>query len=166
MKKYFKYLCMGLVGMLFLNSCDDDDDLRFSEVPQTVVGTFQAMFPNVNGVEWEKNRGWYVADFWYQNAVTEAWFDAKGAWSMTETDFGKRVTNLPEVVQTALSGSQYATWRVDDVYRYERPTDTFYLVEVEMHGQPERNLYYAPDGSLLKDEVDRDGHEVRPDYEF
>ena len=49
---------------------------------------------------------------------------------------------------------------------YERPKDAFYLIEVETQGQPDRDLYFAPDGTLLKDEADRENHEVTPDIEF
>jgi hypothetical protein len=119
----------------------------------------------VNGVEWEKNRGYYVAEFW-SNAVVEAWFDAKGEWRMTETDMGKSLAALPEAVQKAFADSQYSTWRVDDLDKYERPADAFYLFEVETNGQRDRDLYFAPDGTLLKDDVDKDNHEVTPDYSF
>lgn len=168
MKKYFYYLCMGLVGMLFMNSCDDndDDDIRVSDVPQAVMTTFENMFANVSNVEWDKNRGYYVAEFWYSNAITEAWFDAKGDWCMTETDLGKSITILPEAVQTAFNASEYATWRVDDLDKYERPTDTFYLIEVETNGQRNRNLYFAPDGRLVKNEVERDGDDVTPNFSY
>lgn len=168
MKKYFYYLCMGLVGMLFMNSCDDndDDDIRVSDVPQAVMTTFENMFANVSNVEWDKNRGYYVAEFWYSNAITEAWFDPKGDWCMTETDLGKSITILPEAVQTAFNASKYATWRVDDLDKYERPTDTFYLIEVETNGQRNRNLYFAPDGRLVKNEVERDGDDVTPNFSY
>ena len=167
MKKYLYYLCMGLVGMLFLNSCDDDDDdIRVSEVPKVVMNTFDTMFTNVDKAEWEKNRDYYVAEFWYANTIVEAWFDSKGAWCMTETDLGMNLANLPEAVQQAFNGGQYATWRVDDIDKYERPNETFYLIEVEKNGQRDRNLFFAPDGLVLKDDVDRDGNEVTPDIQF
>ncbi len=166
MKKYFYYLCAGLVGMLFMNSCEEDDDIRVSEVPKAVMNTFDTMFPNVDRAEWEKNRGYYVAEFWNANAIVEAWFDAKGNWCMTETDLGKNLMNLPETVQIAFNGGEYVTWRVDDMDKYERPNETFYLIEVEKNGQRDRDLFFAPDGSVLKDEVDRDGKEVTPDTQF
>lgn len=166
MKKYFYYLCVALTGMVFLNSCDKDDDIRFSDVPQAVVNTFNAMFPNVERAEWEKNRGYYVAECWYQQVETQAWFKKDGTWSMTESDLRMSLTNLPEAVQTAFNTSKYATWRVDDIDKFERPTDTFYLIEVETNGKRDRDLFFAPDGTLLLDEVDKDGRTVTPDKTF
>ena len=37
-----------------LGSCDDDDDLSASKVPDNVQVAFEAKFPAVNKVEWEK----------------------------------------------------------------------------------------------------------------
>lgn len=171
MKKYslfgIYYLCVALVGLVFLNGCDDEsDDVRLSDVPVKVSDTFNEMFPGVTVAEWEKDRGYYVADFWYQSAETHAWFAFNGEWRMTETDLGRSLTNLPEAVQAAFNGSQYATWRVDDIDKYVRQADTFYLIEVETNGQRDRDLFFAPDGSLLKDEVHRDSNKVLPDTDF
>jgi hypothetical protein len=52
---------------------------------------------------------------------------------------------------------------VDDIDRFERPADEFYLIDVETKGQQDRSLYFAPDGRLLKDEADRGDDDVRPD---
>lgn len=166
MKKYFYYLCVALTGMVFLNSCDEDDDIRFSDVPQAVVNTFNVMFPDVERAEWEKSRGYYVAECWYQQVETQAWFKKDGTWSMTESDLRTSLTNLPESVQTAFNASKYATWRVDDIDKFERPTDTFYLIEVETNGKRDRDLFFSPDGTLLLDEVDKDGRTVTPDKTF
>ncbi len=85
---------------------------------------------------------------------------------MTETDLGRSVASLPEAVLHALAESRYSTWKVDDLDRYERLNDTFYLVEVEMAGQRDRDLFFAPDGTLLLDEEDGYGTEVTPNKEF
>ena len=66
-------------------------------------------------------------------------------------------------MQDALQNGQYSTWYVDDIDRFERPTDEFYLIDVDTKGQQDRNLYFAPDGRLLKDEADRGDDDVRPD---
>lgn len=170
MKKFFVYssyyLSVVLVGLVLMSSCDEDDDIRLSDVPQAVVGAFEAKFPDAGRVEWEKKRGYYVAELWYQQVETQAWFEKNGTWRMTETDLGHSVANLPEAVQQALADSKYASWKIDDLDKYERPIDTFYLVEVETNGQRDRDLFFSPDGTLLSDEMDRDGNEVTPDKEF
>ena len=164
MKNSFYYLCIGLVCVVSLNSCDDDDDILASQVPLTVKTTFETKFPNVTLVKWEKNRGYYLAEFWNQTSVVEAWFGRNGNWCMTETNLG--FSTLPKSIQVAFQSSQYMTWRIEDLYKYERPTDTFYLIEVEKNGQLDRNLFYAEDGLLLKNEVDKEDFEVAPDIMF
>jgi hypothetical protein len=57
-------------------------------------------------------------------------------------------------------------WIVDDLDKYERPDMTFYLIEIEFSGKKDRNLYYAVDGTLLKDEEDKGRDEVYPDTTF
>lgn len=170
MKKYLVYscyyLCVAFVSLVLMSSCEKEDDIRWSDVPQAVVNSFEAKFPNAGRTEWEKKRGYYVVELWYQQVETQAWFEKNGTWRMTETDLGHAVANLPEAVQKAFANSQYATWRVEDLDKYERPADTFYLIEVETNGQRDRDLYFAPDGTLLKDEMDRDNHEVTPDFSF
>lgn len=170
MKKFFVYssyyLSIALVSLVLMSSCEKEDDIRWSDVPQAVINTFEAKFPDAGRTEWEKNRGYYVVELWYQQVETQAWFEKNGTWRMTETDLGRSVANLPEAVQKALAESKYASWRVDDLDKYERPTDTFYLVEVETNGQRDRDLFFSPDGILLLDEMDRDGNDVTPDKEF
>lgn len=87
-------------------------------------------------------------------AELSAWFDNGGAWYMTETDIP--FAALPEAVQTAFNGSEYAAapWQVDDVDKLEREgVETIYVVEVEKRengNKTEVDLYYAPDGVLVK----------------
>lgn len=167
MKKYFYGLCAVLSSVVLLNSCDnDDDDIRFSEVPEKVLVTVEEMFPNMTVVEWEKYRGYYVAEFRKQGTEIYAWFSGDGAWRMTEKDLGRSLMNLPEAVRETFLGTQYAAWEVDDIDLYERPDLTFYLVEVETNGQKDRDLYFASDGSLLKNEADNYGREITPDTEI
>ena len=167
MKKCFYYLCVVLVGVVCLNSCDDDDDnIRLANVPEKVLVTMEEMYPNVTIVEWEKYREYYVAEFWYQGVERHVWFSGDGTWRMTKTDMGHSLEGLPEIVRNAFLGTQYATWEVDDVAMFERPDFTFYLVEVEANGQRDRDLFFATDGTSLKNEVDNYDREVTPDTEL
>lgn len=166
MKSVFTATVIALLGMVVFTACDhDDDDIRVSDVPVSVMNAFQAKFPNVVNAEWEKKSGYYVADFWQEGMETHVWMDKDAQWRMTELDLNTRLDFLPQAVQDAFRNGQYTSWRVDDIDKYERPGDTFYLIEVETNGQRDRDLYYAADGSLLKDEVDKE-KEVTPDITF
>ena len=85
---------------------------------------------------------------------------------MTELDFGVNLQLLPEAVRNVFQNGQYASWRVDDIDKYERTDRTFYLIEIETKGQQDRDLFFGEDGTLLKDEVDRDNNDVTPDTTF
>ena len=153
----------ALMGVVVLTGCDnDDDDIRVSDVPKEVMNTFEAKFPNVSRAEWENKLGYYVADFWQEGMETQVWIDSKAEWKMTELDLGVNLQLLPEAVRNAFQNGQYANWRVDDIDKYERTDGTFYLIEIETKGEQDRDLFFAPDGSILKDEVDRENNEVTP----
>lgn len=158
--------CCAMLGTMFFTSCDNDDDLRVSDIPSAVVDSFVSKFPDVGRTEWEKKGGYVVAEFWQSGLEVQAWYGADGQWLMTEYDLGIDLSALPQAVQDALQNGQYGTWYVDDIDRFERPADEFYLIDVEKKGQEDRNLYFAPDGRLLKDEADRGDDDVRPDIVF
>jgi hypothetical protein len=164
MKANFYGLFWACLGALVFTSCsNDDDDLRLSDVPTVVQDSFELRFPNVDRAEWEYKKGYIVADFWQDGMETQAWYNPDGEWLMTEYDLGINVKALPQAVQNALQDGQYATWRVDDIDKYERENEVFYLIDVETQGQQDRDLYFSPDGELLKDEVDKENDDVTPD---
>lgn len=162
-KARFFGLFLALFGVVVLTSCDKEDDIRLSDVPVAVMNAFELKYPNVGYAEWEKKKGYYVADFWQEGMDTHVWIDSNAEWKMTELDFGPNIQLLPQAVQDAFQGGKYANWRVDDIDKYERYDRTFYLIEVETKGEKERDLYYDERGVLLKDEVDRENNDITPD---
>ena len=166
MKAKFYGLFLALFGVVALTSCDKEDDIRLSDVPAPVMSSFEANFPNASRAEWERKSGYIVAEFWQEGLETKVWYNPNGDWQMTEYDLGMNLSALPQAVQDAYMSSSYANWHVDDLDKYERPNDVFYLIEVEAHGEKDRDLYYAPDGRLLKEEVDRENNEVTPSVVF
>lgn len=166
MKTRFNVLACALLSVVFLTSCEKDDDLHVSDVPGVVMDSFVAKFPNASRTEWEKKGNYVVADFWQDGMELTVWYASDGEWLMTEYDLGVNLSALPQTVQTALQNGQYGTWRVDDIDKFERSNDVFYLIDVETQGQQDRNLYFAPDGQLLKDEVDKEDNDITPDIVF
>lgn len=166
MKTNFYGMFVALCAVVMLTSCEKDDDIRVSDVPATVMAAFQTQFPNVSYAEWEKKGGYYVADFWQEGMDTHAWIDGNAVLKMTELDLGVNVGLLPEAVQNAFKSGKYANWRVDDIDKYVRTDRTFYLIEIETPGERDRDIFFAEDGSLLKDEPDRENNDVTPDTVF
>ncbi len=162
MKLKLHLLMLALCAFVFLPSCDNDDDNNLSAIPESTRGAFEKKFPNVTNAHWEVERNYHVAEFYENGREVEAWFTTDGAWVMTETDFGRNVSLLPDAVQTALAGSQYATWAIDDIDFFERVNDTFYRIDVETKGQRDHNLFFAPDGNLIKAVPDAENDDILP----
>ncbi len=154
-------LLIALCGMMTLQSCDNDDNPL--AVTATTRTAFENRYPDATHAEWELKAGYHVAEFWENGKEKEAWFTPSGDWCMTETDFGVALSQLPSEVQATFGNSVYGNWHIEDIDFYERPDKTFYLIEVEAKGEKDHKLFYSPQGVLLKEAVDKNNDEVRPD---
>lgn len=163
MKKNLSMILFAVLGLALGTSCEKEDDLR--RVDRELSEALNARFPEAVWVEWEKNRDFYVAEFHDAGTEVKVWYTGDAQWCMTERDLGRDAASLPEVVKEAFGTSAYASaWRVDDIDKYERPGEVFYLIEVEKAGERDRDLFYSEAGVLLKDDLDRG--DVLPDMKF
>lgn len=163
MKTKLYGIFLALLGAFVLTSCEDDDGLNLSDIPDPVLSSFESKYPSATYVEWEMRGGYFVAELWYDGAELDVWYKEDGSWAMTETDMGVGLLSLPDAVLTSFMKSQYSEWYIDDTDKYERPGELFYRLEIQTVGQPERNLFYKEDGTLIKDEIDRENDGVTPD---
>jgi hypothetical protein len=150
--KRLTYLFAMLIAATTLIACDDDYN-----APQTTRAEFQTQYPNAVDVEWEKKRGYVVAEFHIPGqGECEAWYTKGGEWVMTKYDI--KFSDLPAAVQTAFVTEYGAQTPVDDVERLERRgNDTLYFIEAEIviNGYlTDIDLDYAEDGTLLRTTVD------------
>lgn len=155
--KRFKWMQVAMVcaiGMMGFTACSDDDD-KFN-VPEAVQSAFNQQYGGVDRVEWDRERTNYlVAEFWKENKEHDAWYTYDGQWMMTEVDYGKDLTLLPQAVQDGFAASVYAQWRVDDIDAILRPSySEVYKIEVEQAGQKDMDLYFDVEGVLFKEVVD------------
>lgn len=161
-----KLVCFAAVAMMALQACEKSKDSgQNTVVSEKAKQALEARYPGASNVTWQSKNGYVVATFTDAalRAVSavqlDAWFDNQGAWYMTETDI--RFDQLPESVKAAFAAGTYAAWRVDDVDKIERAgTETVYVMEVEQTGR-EMDLYYSPDGVLVKEMAD-----VDDDYDY
>lgn len=153
-------LSLSLPAMFAVTACDNDDEKSYE--PETVVQvTFKNMYPDATGVKWEPKLGYSVAEFYDDGNEKDAWYNADGEWLLTETDL--TYADLPDAVVNAIAGSKYANWKKEDVSYLERKDmEPVYVVEVEQ-GEQELDLYYSPEGALLKVVSDgSNGHNAMP----
>lgn len=148
MNKIMSIIAITVFSVLAL-SCSDDHYAPNADVKST----FKAMYPKATFVEWETELGYVKAEFRADGKEKDAWFEANGAWVMTETDL--RVKDLPAAITKAISESDYANWKIDDVDYLEYADQTnIYVVDVEKKGQSDVELFYSPDGTLIKIETE------------
>lgn len=142
-------------GLAALTSCGDDDDNDFTRVPDAVAAAFAHQYGSPGYVEWDWERGGYfVAEFSLDGRDHEAWYTQAGVWTMTEVDYGRNLQALPQAVQAGYAATGYArgAWAVDDIDEIQRPGyETVYKIEVEKHGQADRDLYFDLGGTLYRD---------------
>lgn len=145
MRTGFKILALAFFSAIFLQSCDDDSP------DKDVQRAFEAMFPEAGRVDWDLERGYYVADFYENGYEKEAWFDKNGIWLLTKTEYEGRVSDL---IKNAVGNTEYSDWWIDDVdFIEKKDVDSFFVVEVEQGGI-ERNLYFSESGEWIeKDQI-------------
>lgn len=150
-----KWTMMCAFGALVVTSCSDDDDDDGARVPEAVQVAFDSKYGNVGRVEWDREQGGYlVAEFRKDNREHDAWFTEGGEWVMTEVDYVRDFTALPQAVQAGYAATVYAQdgWTVDDIDEIQRPSyETFYVIEVEKAGQPDYDLYFDLNGTLFRE---------------
>lgn len=145
------FAAFAVVAALGLFACDDYD------APTSLRHAFYDKYPNAVDVEWEKKRGYAVAEFHIPGeGECEAWYTKGGKWVMTKYDI--KYSELPAAVRTAFETEYGTTTPVDDVERLERNgNDTLYFIEAEIviNGYlTDIDLDYAEDGTLLRTTVD------------
>lgn len=152
--KKFVFWAMMTLGVVGLTSCDKDDD--HVQVSADLQATFDSRYPNASRVDWERNGGFYEAEFVGNGYENKAWFTPDGTWVMTEYDL--LFNQLPQAVLEAFAASAYASWRVDDVDMIEKSgMEMIYVIEVES-GEREYELTYLEDGTLLRENTEWGEH--------
>lgn len=152
-------LCALMLSGAFLSitSCSDDDDdkntVNPGNIPDSYIEALQKAVPGVDlkSVSWERKGTYRVAEFTKNMVDYDVWFTESSTWAMTEKDYGQDLFMVPDNdVLDAFGKSQFSNWKLDDISHYKRPTDEFYVIEVEYAGQNDTDLFYATDGTLLK----------------
>ncbi len=127
--------------------------------PKNVIESFNNKYTQATRVNWEIRNSYYVAEFILNNTKSEAWFDNKGEWSMTESELSFR--QLPVVIRNGFDASEFKNWAIEDVEKVERNgMESLYILQVEL-GEQEMAIHYLENGTRIKT-VMHDPHEHQP----
>lgn len=155
MKKKLSFALLILFSAVLMVACEQKDK---GFLPQkSTQEYFKTMYPHAKRIEWEMEKGYYVAEFRDGGYEKEAWYSTDGDWLLTETDYER---NTPAIIKETIAKTNYADWRIDDVDFVEfKDKVPFYVVEVEK-GESEMDLFFSENGEFLR-EANSDG-DYRP----
>lgn len=139
-------------GVLIQVVPDDDNDDYESWLPQPDLLT-QAMhefitsrYPDARIIETEMEYGRIEADIVHDNRKKEVVFNVSdGQWINTHYDVRKQ--EVENNVLSTLATSEYASYNIDDIEKYETPDGDYYLFELEK-GNQEIDIKIDLDGNL------------------
>lgn len=125
---------------------------QIRKIPAEVTESLKDKYPMATNVEWrDKIRGFTVT-FDLKDEKHLAHFTNEGIWESTETEITE--TELPAEVKESFEKGKYADWELGILTRIELPESKVqYRLQVIKNELRKKNLYFTPEGKLVKDKV-------------
>ena len=146
-------LVLFVLGGFCLNSCDNEDDIKASDLPGEISAYMALNYPNAHIIEASLERGYYDVDIMDGAISRELIFNSDIKWISTETDIS--LMDVPEIITTALASSEYSIYRIDDIDFFETTSGNYYYVDLES-GRMEVDVKITLDGELEVVKVSKD----------
>jgi len=123
-------------------------DIPASKVPSVVQNTVTGKFTHITGIDWEKKKNFYEAEFDMEGVEYKAQVAPNR--SLLVVLKAMPAANLPQPITEAIH-RDYAEYSIDDVQQVEKNGVVYYQVELEKRKAKDVRLAYSPDGSIAKD---------------
>ena len=137
--------------------CDAKIEKAFEDIPDVVLMNFKAKYPDANSVKWEKDEDIFDAIFILDGKEYEAEFNKTGRWLETEKEI--KIGDLPEAIQKVLNTTYSGYTIVEAEYAETADYGVIYDVVIEK-GDEIIEIYFYPDGMILKEETEYDDDET------
>ena len=125
---------------------------QIRKIPAEVTQSLKDKYPMATEIEWKDKIRGFTATFILNEEKHVANFTNEAIWESTETDIQE--SELPEVVRDSYGKSKYSDWEIGGVQKIELPEEKIqYRILVIKSEFRRKNLYYSPEGKLLKDKV-------------
>lgn len=125
---------------------------QIRKIPAEVTQSLKDKHPMATEIEWKDKIRGFTATYLLNEEKHVSHFTNEGIWESTETDIEE--SELPEVVRDSYSKSKYAEWETGGVQKIELPEGKLQYRILAIKSEFRRkNLYYSPEGRLLKDKV-------------
>lgn len=147
MNRPMMMLAAGAALLTVALSCEQD----ITKAPKAVETAFDGRYPGATMVEWERQVGYYHAEFFFDGHEMEALFDKGGDWRWSKTEI--LLSEVPDVVFEAAKNQYDGKWNIDDIDYYQRSSGEreYYRVDYEKeNSDSERTVYIRPNGSVFK----------------
>jgi hypothetical protein len=125
---------------------------QIRKIPSSVTEALKVQYPKATSIEWSDKLTGYAATFSDSNTKFIAYYNNDAVWERTEQQI--EFDSLPEAVKNAKDKSKYSEWDTGIIEKIMLPEDKIqYRVQVEKNDFQKKNLYFTPDGKLLKDKM-------------
>ena len=115
--------------------------LSASKIPANASKAFQARFPGVQNVKWEKEDGNFEANFMSEGKKASAVYNAAG--ELMETEYALETTKLPGVITHYISANYKG--KITEATRVEKPNNPPQY-EAVVDG---KELLFGPNGQFI-----------------
>lgn len=134
---------------------DDNDDYEGflpAPAPSAITELIDSKYPGARIIDMEQERGMTEVDIIHENRSKEVVFNSGNTWINTHYDVLKN--EVETTVIEALNRSEYSTYFIDDIEKYETPAGDYYLFELEK-GETEVDIRIDTAGNLTLIKTER-----------
>lgn len=141
------YSADGVLVRTVVDGAANNDyiDMISPSLNSSIEAFIESKYPGARIIDVEMENGAIEVEIIDGRTVRDLMFDASGNWLYTKTEISRN--SVPATVMNALSASQYASYRIDDIDYYQTPDSEFYRFDLES-ANGDVKIDIAPDGSI------------------
>jgi hypothetical protein len=141
-----------LILMLSVSLFTIESNGQIRKIPAKVTEALKAQYPKGTSIEWNDKLTSYAATFTEDGRKMVAYYSNDAVWERTEETM--EFEALPDAVKSGKEKSKYSDWDTGIIEKITMPKDEVqFRVQVEKSDFKKKNLYFTPDGKLLKDKM-------------